>query len=225
MRLGLSRARMRISKTAAFILPAICMILMLFIVIYRLQPTFTAYAAAYANNLANRVVNDAVSEVFSNGDYGNLAEFKENSDGVTALETDTVKINKLKAEINRAIQDNIKNSQSETVYIPLGSAANFYFLAGLGPKIPVRIYPISIVNLDFNEEFSSAGINQVHHKLYLDVSIEMSFIGLAFAKTETVHTTALLTETIIVGDTPEYYGNGNIAASAEQKGFLIDERY
>ncbi|MCC8161244.1 MAG: sporulation protein YunB [Oscillospiraceae bacterium] len=215
MRLGLSRTRMRISKTAVVILPIICVILMFFIIIYRLQPTFIAYADTYANNLANRVVNDAVSEIFSNGDYGNLADYKGNSAGVTAIETDTVKINKLKAEINRAIQDNIKNSQSETIYIPLGSATNFYFLAGLGPKIPVKIYPISIVNSDFNEEFSSAGINQVRHKLYLDVSIEMSFIGIAFAKTETVNTSALLIETIIVGDTPEYYGNGNIAASAE----------
>ena len=97
--------------------------------------------------------------------------------------------------------------------MPLGSAANFYFLAGLGPEIPVRIYPVSIVNTDLREEFDSAGINQVYHRLYLDVSIKMSLIGVAFVHNETVNTSALLSETVIVGDIPQYYGNGNISAA------------
>ncbi len=134
MRLGLSRTRMRISKTAVVILPIICVILMFFIIIYRLQPTFIAYADTYANNLANRVVNDAVSEIFSNGDYGNLADYKGNSAGVTAIETDTVKINKLKAEINRAIQDNIKKQPIRNHIYTARQRDKFLFSRGTGSQ-------------------------------------------------------------------------------------------
>ncbi|MBQ3463790.1 MAG: hypothetical protein IJH36_11955, partial [Clostridia bacterium] len=60
--------------------------------------------------------------------------------------------------------------------------------------------------------FTSAGINQVYHKIYLDVSIEMSYMGIMIADTRTVKTTALVSETVIVGDTPQYYGSsGEIA--------------
>ena len=95
------------------------------------------------------------------------------------------------------------------------SEAAVYFLAGLGPKVPIRIYPVSIVNADFKESFDSVGINQVKHKLYLDVSMKMSFVGMMFAQADTVETSVLLNETIIVGDTPTYYGNGGMTASVE----------
>ena len=111
--------------------------------------------------------------------------------------------------------ENIDSHKSDTVYVPLGSCSNLYFLAGLGPNVPIRIYPVSIVNADFKESFDSVGINQVKHKLYLDVSMKMSFVGMMFAQSDTVETSVLLNETIIVGDTPTYYGNGGMTASVE----------
>ena len=36
-----------------------------------------------------------------------------------------------------------------------------------------------------------------------------------FAQADTVETSVLLNETIIVGDTPTYYGNGGMTASVE----------
>lgn len=215
MRLGLARSR----KVSGFTLTLFmfCFVGVIFaFTLFKLRPAFIEYASAYANNIANDVVNDAVSEVFSQNGYSALTDTKTSySGGIKALETDTVKVNRLKSEITRLIQDKIKTCQSETVSIPLGSAANIYFLAGLGPKIPIRIYPVSVVNTDFNDEFTSAGINQVYHKIYLDVSIEMSFIGFAFAENETVKTSALLSETIIVGDTPQYYGSTGLAVPAQ----------
>ena len=53
----------------------------------------------------------------------------------------------------------------------------------------------------------------VYHRLYVDVSIKMSLIGVTFVHNETVNTSALLSETVIVGDIPQYYGNGNISAA------------
>ncbi len=216
MRLGLSRSRRRKGKGIVAFLVLTCSVILVCVIIGKLQPAFFEYAGVYSNNIANSVVNDSINEVFSKEEYQSLAKIIENSgNNIKAIETDTVKINKLKADITQSIQNNIEARQSDTVYVPLGSATNFYFLAGLGPKIPIRIYPVSIVNTDFNEAFESVGINQVKHKLYLDVSIQMSFVGIAYSKADTVKTSTLLTETIIVGDTPDYYGSGNITAAVE----------
>ena len=216
MRLGIGRRRAKRSAMTVFFFVLLILSILFFAVLIRLQPAFLTYAASYANNMANNIVNESVNKVFSEELYANLAEVNEKSEnGVKTISTDTVKINKLKSELNREIQNNIKSFQSETINMPLGSATNFYFLAGMGPQIPIRIYPMSMVNTDFREEFDSAGINQVYHRLYLDVSLEMSFVGLTFSENENITTSALLSETVIVGDTPEYYGGSGIGALME----------
>lgn len=192
------------------------LIFLIWLIFTKLQPSFIEYAKVYSNNIANEVVNSAVDDVFVKEEYQSLAKIMENSsENIKAIETDTAKINRLKSAIIQSMQKNIDSHKSDTVYVPLGSCSNLYFLAGLGPNVPIRIYPVNIVNADFKESFDSVGINQVKHKLYLDVSMKMSFVGMMFAQSDTVETSVLLNETIIVGDTPTYYGNGGMTASVE----------
>ena len=216
MRLGLSRTRNRSLKGVGIFFTLFFLIFLIWLVFTKLQPSFIEYAKVYSNNIANEVVNSAVDDVFVEEEYQSLAKIMENSsENIKAIETDTAKINRLKSAIIQSMQKNIDSHKSDTVYVPLGSCSNLYFLAGLGPKVPIRIYPVSIVNADFKESFDSVGINQVKHKLYLDVSMKMSFVGMMFAQSDTVETSVLLNETIIVGDTPTYYGNGGMTASVE----------
>ena len=216
MRLGLSRTRNRSLKGVGIFFTLFFLIFLIWLIFTKLQPSFIEYAKVYSNNIANEVVNSAVDDVFVKEEYQSLAKIMENySENIKAIETDTAKINRLKSAIIQSMQKNIDSHKSDTVYVPLGSCSNLYFLAGLGPKVPIRIYPVSIVNADFKESFDSVGINQVKHKLYLDVSMKMSFVGMMFAQSDTVETSVLLNETIIVGDTPTYYGNGGMTASVE----------
>ena len=216
MRLGLSRTRNRSLKGVGIFFTLFFLIFLIWLIFTKLQPSFIEYAKVYSNNIANEVVNSAVDDVFVKEEYQSLAKIMENSsENIKAIETDTAKINRLKSALIQSMQKNIDSHKSDTVYVPLGSCSNLYFLAGLGPKVPIRIYPVSIVNADFKESFDSVGINQVKHKLYLDVSMKMSFVGMMFAQSDTVETSVLLNETIIVGDTPTYYGNVGMTASVE----------
>lgn len=216
MRLGLSRTRNRSLKGVGIFFTLFFLIFLIWLIFTKLQPSFIEYAKVYSNNIANEVVNSAVDDVFVKEEYQSLAKIMENSsENIKAIETDTAKVNRLKSAIIQSMQKNIDSHKSDTVYVPLGSCSNLYFLAGLGPKVPIRIYPVSIVNADFKESFDSVGINQVKHKLYLDVSMKMSFVGMMFAQSDTVEASVLLNETIIVGDTPTYYGNGGMTASVE----------
>ena len=216
MRLGLSRTRNRSLKGVGIFFTLFFLIFLIWLIFTKLQPSFIEYAKVYSNNIANEVVNSAVDDVFVKEEYQSLAKIMENSsENIKAIETDTAKINRLKSAIIQSMQKNIDSHKSDTVYVPLGSCSNLYFLAGLGPNVPIRIYPVNIVNADFKVSFDSVGINQVKHKLYLDVSMKMSFVGMMFAQSDTVETSVLLNETIIVGDTPTYYGNGGMTASVE----------
>ena len=216
MRLGLSRTKNRSLKGVGIFFTLFFLIFLIWLIFTKLQPSFIDYAKVYSNNMANEIVNSAVDDVFVKEEYQSLAKIMENSsENIKAIETDTAKVNRLKSAIIQSMQKNIDSHKSDTVYVPLGSCSNLYFLAGLGPKVPIRIYPVSIVNADFKESFDSVGINQVKHKLYLDVSMKMSFVGMMFAQSDTVETSVLLNETIIVGDTPTYYGNGGMTASVE----------
>lgn len=203
MRIGLSGNR-RLGRIKLILFCALLFLGIVLLVLLRLGPVFFDYAEKYADIYANELVNEAVQSVYANGNYSNLSEIT-NGD-VKTVETDTAKINRLKSELNQTLYDKFNDRQ--TVYVPVGSITGFYFLAGGGPKIPVKICPVSVINTDLRDEVSSAGINQIYHKIYIDVTIEMSYVGLMMTDTKTVKTTTLVSETIIVGDTPQYYGSG-----------------
>ena len=211
MRLGISRTSRRRTRHGGrlgiILFAAMVFAGIMITILIRLQPVVIDYAEKYASSVADSVVNKAIQEVYSDGDYSYTTEISGKS--VRTVETDTAKINRLKSALNQALHDGM--SECETVYIPLGSALNWYFLSGMGPKIPIKICPIGVINMDLRDDFSSEGINQVYHKIYLDVTLEMSYIGLMSSRSQTVRTTALVSETVIVGDTPEYYGTGEIA--------------
>lgn len=203
MRIGLSGNR-RLGRIKLILFCALLFLGIVLLVLLRLGPVFFDYAEKYADIYANELVNEAVQSVYANENYSNLSEIT-NGD-VKTVETDTAKINRLKSELNQTLYDKFNDRQ--IVYVPVGSITGFYFLAGGGPKIPVKICPVSVINTDLRDEVSSAGINQIYHKIYIDVTIEMSYVGLMMTDTKTVKTTTLVSETIIVGDTPQYYGSG-----------------
>lgn len=206
MRVGLSRRRGS-SRISLVLFCALLFIGVVLLVLIRLHPIFIDYAEKYADMYANELVNEAVQSVYSGDKYSKLSETSEGS--VKTIETDTVKINRLRSELNRALYDKFNDNQ--TVYIPLGSITGWYFFSGSGPKIPVKICPVSVVSTDLRDDVSSAGINQIYHKIYIDVTIEMSYVGIMTADTRTITATTLVSETLIVGDTPQYYGSGEFA--------------
>lgn len=216
MRLGLSVSG-RKSKIVFSLFILLLILGTILIVLIRLKPAFMNYAGKYANNLANNIVNEAVSEVFADETYSSLS--RTGTSGVKTVETDTAKVNKLKSDLNKSISDKLKTCRNEKIGIPLGTATDFYFLAGIGPEIPIKVYPIGVSKIDVRESFEEAGINQVYYRLYLDVSVEMSFVSLTFTQHENLETTVLISETIIVGDTPQYYGSGIVSTPQTERIF------
>jgi sporulation protein YunB len=180
----------------------------------RLQPTFVSQAHSYANTMVTDVIENAVNDVLSNGDYSETTKTK-NDNSTTTVESDNVKINKLKSELTVKIQNDIAEKCNAKINVPLGSASGFYILSGVGPKIPISIYPAAIVNTNYKENFESAGINQVRHTVAINVDVTMRYSGYMLDETETINTDVPVVESIIIGSVPNYYGTGQIGISAE----------
>ena len=217
MRLGMSGRRRRFTL---FPLIAVCAAAAVIFVGVRIQTALVSTAHAYANNVATTSISNSVYEVFSQLDGGDYSEILS-QERATLFSTDTARINLINSRLAERIQAEVLAGGYETVGIPLGSVSGIAAFSGIGPEIPVKIHPISLVNTDFDESFESCGINQVRHSMSLNVEIVMAYSGYLFSETETVTVSVPVIDTVIVGETPEFYGGGEIFAGEE----VVNEGY
>lgn len=80
-------------------------------------------------------------------------------------------------------------------------------MAGKGPGVPIRISTIGNVETDLKSEFSSQGINQTLHRVYLQVICEVSILTPYNSITEKITNQVLIAENVIVGRIPNTYYN------------------
>ena len=179
-----------------------------FFILGRFKPAFEVKASHSAKIKATDIINKATESVFCNISSCELVILNKNELGdVTSVSADTVAINKLKTTLSKRIQEFAEDSENSTVYIPIGSLTNFSVLQGVGYRIPVNVSTDGFTKIDFDDEFISCGINQVKHKIYMVISVRISVISSVFTKTETVTSEVPVSETIISGTVPNYYGD------------------
>ena len=186
----------------------LCVLAILFGVLLRFKPVFQEKAIVLAKVRATQILNNAILEVFSGmntEEYVNI--ITKDSGEVTSVTTDAVKMNKLKAEISKAISKSTESEDCYYVYIPIGSLTRFNVLQGMGCRIPVKVVLDSVTKTDFKEEFVSSGINQVKSRIYIVASSKISIISSIMSVSEEVSSEIPISETIIVGDVPEYFGD------------------
>ena len=207
MRIYFGNSRSCLKKVKLFLL-ILCVLAILFGVLLRFKPVFQEKAIVLAKVRATQILNNAILEVFSGmntEEYVNI--ITKDSGEVTSVTTDAVKMNKLKAEISKAISKSAEAEDCYYVYIPIGSLTRFNVLQGMGYRIPVKVVLDSVTKTDFKEEFVSSGINQVKSRIYIVASSKISIISSIMSVNEEVSSEIPISETIIVGDVPEYFGD------------------
>jgi sporulation protein YunB len=80
-------------------------------------------------------------------------------------------------------------------------------LAGIGPKIRITISSIGNVKTDLKSEFSSKGINQTLHRVYLQVDCEVNILTPFNNISKRITNQILIAENVIVGNIPDTYYN------------------
>jgi len=203
----------------AFVLTTAAAILLL-LVDARLRPLIRAAAVTQSINIANMSINNAVIRVLKEQkiSYDDLVTIDTDTGGrVTAIKTDVVKMNSLKASVGKLITESIEGINKKEIKIPLGTILGSEILSGSGPSIKVRITVTGSTNLTFENIFDTAGINQTRHQIMLKVK-NSSFVFLPGNKSiNEFYTNICVAETIIVGLLPNTVAQLNSNNQTPQK--------
>ncbi len=80
-------------------------------------------------------------------------------------------------------------------------------LSGRGPGVKIRISSIGNIETNLNSEFTSQGINQTLHRIYVDISCNVKVLTPFKDIERKITNKVLLAENVIVGNIPDTYYN------------------
>lgn len=197
-----------------FILICIAMLCIMLIMFFYadscIRPTVTNMASMQAQAMSTIVINQAVNDYLNSQDidYNSLVMLERDNNGnIISVQTDMSKLNILKAEITTRAQEALFDYTKDSVGIPIGNLTGMDFFTGKGPKIRIT-YDISCsATSNISSSFESGGINQVLHKITLDISTQVYIMVPANQTTSTTTSSFCIAETVIVGLSPSSYAN------------------
>ena len=176
--------------------------------LWHLKPVMTSMATARVSNLVNRIVSAAVNEAVENGgiDYQNFVIFEKDETGhITALRSNVAEVNRMQGQITDEILHRLSEVATSELEIPLGTLTGSALLAGRGPSLFVRMQAVGSASATFRNQFTSAGINQTRHQIFLDVDVYMSILLPGMKTSTRVSNEIAVAETVIVGGVPDTY--------------------
>lgn len=184
------------------------LLLALFLLLEKnLEGVILDMAHARAEAMAVEYIHEAVRDIMGETvTYQDMISVRTDGQGrVTMLQANAVRMNELATAAALQAQSRLESAEAQSVLIPLGSALGIPFLSGLGPRIAVRVLPVSAVSAAFSTEFESAGINQTRHKIYLSLHTTVRLVIPTSARQVSLSSQVLIAESIIVGAVPDSY--------------------
>lgn len=174
------------------------------------------WASIYS--LSTSAVSDAVYDVIAeqNLQYEDLVEISYDNNGDIALiSIDTIVVNNLARRFYQVAQVYLDEMGKNGLDIAIGTFTGLPFLVGIGPKINIKMVQIGAMTSCFRSKFTSAGVNQTNHSLYIELHASVSLVLPTYSSTVDSVTEFLVTESVIVGDVPEVYlGSDNVITLA-----------
>lgn len=197
-------------RNAVFII-LICIVLtVVFALNHALRMKLRDIAVYKCKNSATDMINNSIQNTLDDLDftYSDLVEINKNSENeITSVSCVSSKINSLKTNISNEINKGFENQDKNGFSIAVGTISGINLFSGVGPDITVHFEKEGSVKTNIKSSFSSAGINQTLHRIYIEVSSDIVAVAAAGTYKSSVETEFLLAETVIVGEIPERYAS------------------
>ena len=147
-------------------------------------------------------------------DYSDFVTITRNEAGeITALSADMARLNLLRAELSAHLLERLEDSQLELT-VPVGSLLPFEPTWARGPELHLRALALGTASAEFESEFTSAGINQTRHRLWLELSVPVTVLLPGGGEELTVDSRLCVAETVIVGQVPQtWFQTGGLPAA------------
>lgn len=181
----------------------------LFVSYIAMMKTVESIAQSHMEEVANKAIHNAILTASANSSvYSDLITIEKGDDGsIRSLSLNPRAANQFKSEISIAVLDYLDGENRYVINVPIGNFFGSEFFAGMGPTVKLRIIPFDIVNIDFESKFTPAGINQVLHRVEVKVDIKIGAILSGYEGISDVSSSAVVSETVIIGDVPDTYLN------------------
>lgn len=178
------------------------------IVLDAILPVFDTLCKSKAKSIATIVSNEQATIVMREHKYEDLFSIEKGNDGnIVMIKTNVGPINEIISDIAVKIQNEIDNRGKSDIEIALGTFTGIRLLSGKGPGIPIKISTIGNVVTDLRSEFTTQGVNQTLHRVYLQVECDVSIITPFEDINEKIANQVLIAENVIVGEIPDTYYN------------------
>ena len=155
-------------------------------------------------------LNDNLYTCFENYryDFESLIVIKEDASGrINSISIEPYAANMLKSHISREIVRRVNDISNDDLDITLGMLVGHFGLGSWGPELPLTVSPNGNVSIDFKNSFSACGINQVQDSVSIDVDVDISAMMPFYRFNSTIHSSVIISQTVIVGDVPNTYLN------------------
>ena len=204
----MAKGKSKLKKSGLLAITLVVLFFCLYIFFIRyVNPVILSTTYYKVESLMLKAVNSAVSEVMSdNIIYDDLIKTVINENGdITMIQANSIMINRLSKELVKESQKNIERIGNVGVDVPIGTFSGVPILVGRGPSIKLRLLPIGSISADFTSSFTSAGINQTNHKIYINVVASVGIVMPMESKLVSSKIQVLVCESLIVGKIPETY--------------------
>lgn len=205
---------MKLRKKHGITLAVVCTLLagVLFFCQRNITRVLISISEATIRSITTVAVNDAIYYTLSdNLRYEDLVNVERNEAGdIIAITSNVLQINRIARDTAYMSQENLNKMSQQGIMVPLGALTGSEALAGFGPKINIKIIPISNVETRFISKFDSKGINQTLHSIYLQIVADISLILPTTTTNLASATEVLICESVLVGKVPDTYLQGNL---------------
>ena len=159
-------------------------------------------------SMIEEAINDAVQDTLTAEEitYDKLVELEKDTQGnVTAVRSNVAGLNRFRTALTARIDEKLADLSVEELGIPVGSVVLPELFSGMGPRLVVRVLAVRTSDAAFRNRFSTVGINQTLHQIFIDIHVTVTILSLTGTQEIVVDATVLAAETVIVGNVPSTY--------------------
>ena len=166
-----------------------------------------AEAALRAN--AASAMHEAIEATLSGVGYDDLIEVERSDTGeiaamTAAMTADAQRINTIARDAAYLAQKNFGVLAEAGVKVPLGAFSGIEALSGFGPPVTFKLLPVGAAHCSFRSAFTSAGINQTRHAVYLDIVLDITVVLPAGTSEFSESAEVMIIESVLSGEVPDF---------------------
>ncbi len=169
----------------------------------------TPYALLLADNYIkgelNYKISETITEIIVKYDVKTDDLYRviyDSDNNVKSIETNTILINKICAEIAKKLSVSLLTSDIQVIEVPLGTILNIELLSNYGPKYKIVVKPVGIVDVEYETSFESVGLNQSNYRLDLIIDSKIQLANPFREETIDVVREVTLINNVINGEVP-----------------------